>query len=52
MEIIMGLLKDRVTVEKASDAKKRRVDEKYGLILLSYDITHSSFNKLYLLPTR
>ncbi|CAG8587122.1 11262_t:CDS:2 [Paraglomus brasilianum] len=29
METIVGLLKDRVTVEKAPDAKKRRVEEKY-----------------------
>ena len=29
MEIVVGLLKDRVTVEKAPDAKKRRVEEKY-----------------------
>jgi len=28
MEIIVGLLKDRITVEKAPDAKKRRVGKK------------------------
>ncbi|CAG8787207.1 44361_t:CDS:2 [Gigaspora margarita] len=29
MEIIVGLLKDRITVKKAPDAKKQRVEEKY-----------------------